>query len=322
MHLNFTAITETLKLHRHLLLAGTLLGGVAAACDAKTIGDESAGNLTCQDGAMKDAGDGCNTCTCSDGEWACTEKGCEGCVDGDVKEAGDGCNTCTCWDGEWGCTLLGCPATEGGTCGDGLVEGAEECDDGNNVDGDGCSASCIPEGDTTGGEPDTATTGETDTGGETDHTTGVTACGDGIVDAFEECDDGNTVDGDGCSASCQVEGGAPLFCAEPVASDPFTITSAAIVADTLLVDVQYGGGCETHVFSYCWDGLFAESEPVQIWTKISHDGNDDPCDALPMEALEFDLSGLKQAYQDAYQTQSGEITVHLDDWGQSLAYVF
>jgi len=30
-------------------------------------------------------------------------------------------------------------------------------------------------------------------------------CGDGILDVFEECDDGNNVDGDGCSAVCEIE---------------------------------------------------------------------------------------------------------------------
>jgi cysteine-rich repeat protein len=30
-------------------------------------------------------------------------------------------------------------------------------------------------------------------------------CGDGTVDAIEECDDGNTVSGDGCSATCKLE---------------------------------------------------------------------------------------------------------------------
>ena len=31
------------------------------------------------------------------------------------------------------------------------------------------------------------------------------ACGDGVLDVGEECDDGNTVDGDGCSANCTIE---------------------------------------------------------------------------------------------------------------------
>ena len=30
-------------------------------------------------------------------------------------------------------------------------------------------------------------------------------CGDGIIERIEECDDGNTVSGDGCSVSCQIE---------------------------------------------------------------------------------------------------------------------
>ena len=33
----------------------------------------------------------------------------------------------------------------------------------------------------------------------------ITVCGNGTVDASEECDDGNTVDGDGCSSTCTTE---------------------------------------------------------------------------------------------------------------------
>ncbi|PCC69065.1 Myxococcus cysteine-rich repeat-containing protein [Nannocystis exedens] len=51
-------------------------------------------------------------------------------------------------------------------------------------------------------EPLTTTTPDTTT---TDETTG-TVCGDGTADfPVEECDDGNEVDGDGCSAGCELE---------------------------------------------------------------------------------------------------------------------
>ena len=30
-------------------------------------------------------------------------------------------------------------------------------------------------------------------------------CGNGVIDEGEECDDGNTIDGDGCSSSCTIE---------------------------------------------------------------------------------------------------------------------
>lgn len=42
---------------------------------------------------------------------------------------------------------------------------------------------------------------------------GSAVCGDGIADAPEQCDDGGTVDGDGCSSTCAIEpGGIPDQC--------------------------------------------------------------------------------------------------------------
>ncbi|MGH7962352.1 MAG: DUF4215 domain-containing protein, partial [Candidatus Binatia bacterium] len=39
------------------------------------------------------------------------------------------------------------------------------------------------------------------------HTCQFAGCGDGVVQAgVEQCDDGNTTSGDGCSATCQLEG--------------------------------------------------------------------------------------------------------------------
>jgi cysteine-rich repeat protein len=64
------------------------------------------------------------------------------------------------------------------SCGNSALEPGEECDDGNDEDGDGCSAHCFVE-----------------------------FCGDSSVNNApnEECDDGNNLDGDGCSADCQLE---------------------------------------------------------------------------------------------------------------------
>jgi cysteine-rich repeat protein len=64
-------------------------------------------------------------------------------------------------------------------CGDGVLQAGEVCDDGNLFDGDGCSSTC-----------------------RSDET-----CGNGVTDraAGEQCDDWNRVDGDGCSAGCKRE---------------------------------------------------------------------------------------------------------------------
>ncbi len=78
-------------------------------------------------------------------------------------------------------------------CGDGRVEGAEQCDDGNQVDGDGCQADCrLP-----GSNP--------------------ALCGNGALDFGEACDDGNLTGGDGCESDCTVTGGVVEACA-PVAT--------------------------------------------------------------------------------------------------------
>jgi len=62
------------------------------------------------------------------------------------------------------------------TCGDGVTNPGEQCDDGGLVDGDGCDSNCT-----------------------------FTACGNGVQTAGEECDDGNLGPGDCCAASCQHE---------------------------------------------------------------------------------------------------------------------
>jgi cysteine-rich repeat protein len=58
-------------------------------------------------------------------------------------------------------------------CGNGIVEGGEQCDGTAN-----CQADC----------------------------TVIPTCGDGIKSGGEQCDDGNAVSGDGCSSTCQLEG--------------------------------------------------------------------------------------------------------------------
>jgi cysteine-rich repeat protein len=51
--------------------------------------------------------------------------------------------------------------------------------------------------------------GNTVSGDGCDANCTVTQCGNGILTPFEECDDGNKVDGDGCSSGCLLEGPRP-----------------------------------------------------------------------------------------------------------------
>ncbi len=70
-----------------------------------------------------------------------------------------------------------------GVCGDGIVDPGESCDDGNDLGGDGCSASCEVEADPTG-ETDTGvdTDTDTDTGTDADTDTDTSATGGSGLD--------------------------------------------------------------------------------------------------------------------------------------------
>jgi cysteine-rich repeat protein len=127
----------------------------------------------------------------------------------------------------WDCT--GTPSTCVTDCGDGIVAGAEACDEGidNGVSPSPCTATCTlttcGDGYVGGTEAcdTTPPTGQdcTDLGYvepagivcsgtcEVDTTGCGPTCGNGAVESGETCDDSAQADGDGCSAACTVEAG-------------------------------------------------------------------------------------------------------------------
>ena len=86
------------------------------------------------------------------------------------------------------------------SCGNRLTELflGEQCDDGGNLAGDGCSADCKAEA---GWKCSVGSTGISEC------LPAGNACGNGQLQPQlgEECDDGNTVSGDGCSSTCRRE---------------------------------------------------------------------------------------------------------------------
>jgi hypothetical protein len=253
--------------------AGLFVGLLASACDLpdKNLGDDPAGTTggSCEPGEtmMQD----CNTCSCEDGQWACTEIGCDptgGSADGGEtcdpsQDPSDDCNSCSCEDGQWACTQIGCEGTTG------------------HIDFD-----CDPAEDLT----DECVTCECLASGEW-------LCSDeACVHPVELCQDTDPTD--------------PLF-----------VTDASITGDTLSLSVESSGGCESHEYGSCWDGSFAESDPVQAGLRINHENNDDPCEAIVTAELTIDLTSMRDAWIDAYQQPSGTIIVQLAGWGP-LDYSF
>ncbi|MFZ4578401.1 MAG: DUF4215 domain-containing protein [Myxococcota bacterium] len=161
----------------------------AAFCEGQTV-------VQCDaTGTVKTNGENCQTGgkSCSDGKCvslACVplSKGCQGGGVGTCKADGSGWDVVACAQGQscqtgecvsWVCApgQGGCEGTKAYQCSsDGLQKGlVADC----GATGKVCDkGSCV-----------------------------VSPCGNGVVEAGEQCDDGNTVDKDGCTSGCQYEGG-------------------------------------------------------------------------------------------------------------------
>lgn len=119
--------------------------------------------------------------------------------------------------------------TQVNTCPNGTREGSEQCDDGNAIDGDGCSTSCKKE----------------------------VRCGDGMTQNKEQCDDGNAVSGDGCSSTCIVE--STTVEKNPLCGDGFVDANEACDAGSK--NAQTADACRSNcTLPLCGDGIIDSGE--------------------------------------------------------------
>lgn len=175
---------------------------------------QSTKNEACDDGDAV-PGDGCSGVCKLEPGYACPAQGqpctkiwvCgngkvdpgEACDDSNT-DALDGCSAdCSLVEGGWTCpnnngTGGPCTPALANTCGNGVIAGGEQCDDGNPNSNDGCSSACVVEAGYTCPTPGKVCTK-------------IAFCSDGKVDLEldEECDDKNLTSGDGCTATCKRE---------------------------------------------------------------------------------------------------------------------
>ena len=295
--------SSTCKIER-----GYTCKGTPSVCTSVCGDGTVANNEGCDDGNTVD-GDGCSsTCKIEDG-WECREDnfkstcqkiGCgngvttsdEECDDGNNKD-GDGCSsTCKIEDG-WDCVSSFTSVTSclKKVCGDGKRTSDEECDDGNNKDRDGCSSDCKKE---------KGVVCLNNNWGQKSNCNPQILCGNGLLTSNEECDDENTVDGDGCSSDCKIEDGwlcrvgpgrtvsyyYPSVCHERICGDGI-LEGPEECDDGNTVDgdgcsnnctLEYGYSCiGKKCRSYCGNGVVGEGEECDDGNVFNGDGCSSNC---------------------------------------------
>lgn len=213
---------------------------------------------------------------------------------------------------------------------DGVVEFAEECDDGNPSDNDACASDCTWNvcGD---GRPcsDDLTPGsecgkvgptvleECDKAGESptcDADCTAVVCGDGYVSAAagEECDDGNAAPGDGCEPDCKAGKDAQLLALD-------ALKAASLVP----VEVTADWGLPVSIrMQVPWSA--PGDDPVAATLEFLDEYRDlyrlaDPVAELFPDRIELedDLASITWGQRVGQRpVVGGEIVVHLDDAGE------
>ncbi len=294
----------------------------------------------CDDGNTKD-GDGCSSTGQIEPGWLCpvlgekcVAKACgdgvvafgEQCDDGNTKD-GDGCSARCKLETGWRCPTAGAPC-KNGSCGDGYVDQGEECDSGAKNGKGGCSTSCKL-------DPGYACL---TLGANSDPSKAAciqVTCGDGSIavasgyTSYEQCDDNNKNNGDGCSSTCRIESG--YHC-----SDDGKTCAKGVCGDG---HVDVGEECDDHnltggdgctpackiesVFEQTADGKYKPicGDGITVWDagEECDDGNlisGDGCSAQCKKEVGFKCTDYSKNYPPSITLQA----VHRDfrGWDSSV----
>lgn len=116
--------------------------------------------------------------------------------------------------------------------------------------------------------------------------------------------------------------------------------------DTLKLTLSYGGGCLRHDFTLVSSSPFPARTPspgldpetssghsrreqdglaVQLDVTVFHESHGDPCERYVTESYNFDLTPIKEVFQEAHARDDGAIVLHLwdrDEFVYTITYEF
>ena len=163
------------------------------------------------------------------------------------------------------------------SCGNGMIDEGDSCDDGNSQSNDGCNSTCgVERGWTCTGKPSKCDV----------------SCGDGIIVGFETCDDKNTGMNDGCNSTCGTEegwncSGEPSSCnttcgdgivAGSEACDDHNLHSSDGCSESCAVETGWiCSGRQSKCHIYCGDGILFGNETCDDGNPLGSDGCNSTC---------------------------------------------
>ena len=167
-------------------------------------------------------------------------------------------------------------------CGNEVTEAGEQCDDGNTFSGDGCSSTCQTEQG--GGQSHlscmsnmcVSVPGAGPNGCASDSDCSppqLPVCGNEVTELGEQCDDGNTQSGDGCSSTCQTESMMVLW---HNSVQPMDVDNDGIVAsDDAVAVIAYLNNIPPNT-----QAVDHDRTPTPRYPDVNNDGLVTPVDAL------------------------------------------
>ena len=97
----------------------------------------------------------------------------------------------------------------------------------------------------------------------------------------------------------------------------FSIRSAEISGNTVMVVVNYSGGCGEHTFSCIGSAMISKSLPPRRAIQLVHNNHGDNCRQLITDTLYIDVTEF------AYKKEAGsQVILDLSDWVNAINYTY
>ncbi|NMB82261.1 MAG: hypothetical protein GYA14_10630 [Ignavibacteria bacterium] len=103
-----------------------------------------------------------------------------------------------------------------------------------------------------------------------------------------------------------------------VKRDMLSVNAASINKDEIKFNVSYSGGCKEHSIELYAFKEIQKTNPAQVTLLLSHNANNDMCEAYLTKTVSFNLSNLKSHLKSTYNISDQVLLIIHDPSGRPL----